>query len=91
MRPGGLLVYATCTLRAAENDEVCDRFEAAAAAGDSGGAPALLRPSPLAEAWGDRVPCTRGHRATLLPCEPPGTDGFFIARYRRAAAGVSAE
>ena len=26
---------------------------------------------------------TRGHRATLLPCEPPGTDGFFIARYRR--------
>ena len=60
----------------------------AAAAGESGawsgGGPPALRPSPLAEAWGDRVPCTHGHRATLLPCEPPGTDGFFIARYRKA-------
>ena len=68
VRPGGLLVYATCTLRAAENDEVCDRFEAAAAAGDSGGAPALLRPSPLAEAWGD------GRSSCLLYTSPSPRD-----------------
>jgi len=77
LMPGGRLIYSTCTLRRAENQEICSRF---------------LRDNPdfspvdfsetLAEfgvkkAETDQEP----HMITLLP-QNNSTDGFFIAAFR---------
>ena len=71
VRPGGTLVYATCTFRRAENDGVALAFEAAH--------PAFERAAPLlpAEVLGrDRFVRTWPHRH--------GTDAFFAAVWIRA-------
>jgi len=71
VRPGGRLVYATCSLLRAENDEVAAGF-----ARDH----ADFQPEPLAglpaQALDDRG------RLLLLP-HVHGTDGFFAAAFRR--------
>lgn len=59
LRPGGALVYATCTISPRENEQVVERF---------------LARDP-------RFACER--EALLLP-HRDGTDGFFLARLRRA-------
>lgn len=66
---GGELVYSTCTVRKAENDEVCDR---------------LLSEHPELEAvmlpeWKGQ---SFGCRATLSPMNG-FDDGFFIAKFRK--------
>ena len=66
---GGELVYSTCTVRKAENDEVCDR---------------LLSEHPELEAvalpeWNGQ---SFGCRATLSPMNG-FDDGFFIAKFRK--------
>ncbi len=68
-RPGGRVVYSTCTLIAEENEDVVD---AAGAALDDLGAdhPGLAHP--------------RRPRALLTLPHRDGTDGFFIARMRAA-------
>lgn len=65
--PGGILVYSTCTLSRAENDEVVDRFLS-----EHG----EFEPSQL-PFFND----TKG-RITMFP-QIHHTDGFFIARFLR--------
>ena len=70
VKPGGTLVYSTCTLSRAENDEVAGRFAAAH--------PEFLpivQQVPFAGAAGE---CMR----TYCPDENGG-DGFFTASFRR--------
>ena len=70
VRPGGVLVYSTCTLNPEENGGVVDRFLAA-------------NPnfSPEDFSLGALGPSSDGRR-TLTPHRDK-TDGFFIARMRR--------
>ena len=75
LKPGGLLVYSTCTLNPAENSGVAERF----AAENPGVSPFPLRlPTPVR-----RVFPEPDHQLTLFP-QKSGTDGFFIAAFRRA-------
>lgn len=68
LEEGGTLVYSTCTVRRAENEEVCER---------------LLREHPeleaveLPEMLGEKF----GTMATLMP--PKFGSGFFIAKFRK--------
>ncbi|MEO8689876.1 MAG: 16S rRNA (cytosine(967)-C(5))-methyltransferase RsmB [Solirubrobacteraceae bacterium] len=76
VRPGGTLVYSTCTISPAENEGVVARFLAGHTAFEADdlreAVPVWQHPS---------VPC---HLQTLPHRD--GTDGFFIARLRRRAA-----
>ena len=70
VKPGGTLVYSTCTLSRAENDGVAERFAAAH--------PEFLpivQPVPYAGAAGEPM-------RTYCPDENGG-DGFFTAAFRR--------
>ena len=70
VKPGGTLVYSTCTLSRAENDDVAKRFAAAH--------PEFLpivQPVPYAGAAGEPM-------RTYCPDENGG-DGFFTAAFRR--------
>ncbi|MGI9021505.1 MAG: 16S rRNA (cytosine(967)-C(5))-methyltransferase RsmB [Solirubrobacterales bacterium] len=74
VRPGGTVVYSTCTISVAENEEVVRAVL---------GAGAPLEPDDLgAEHPGLASP----HDPRTLQSRPDrdGTDGFFIARFRRA-------
>lgn len=73
VRPGGTLVYSTCTLSRAENDEVVAAFLKTHP--DFEGIPFL---EELGAPFGG--PCV-----TLVPRDF-GSDGFFIAKLRRRAA-----
>jgi 16S rRNA (cytosine967-C5)-methyltransferase len=68
VRPGGVLVYATCSLERAEGEAQAERFLAERA--DYANAPPSI-------AGGEPY-------ARILPSPVPGgCDGFFIARFRR--------
>ena len=71
VKDGGLLVYATCTLRREENDGVVDGFLAAHPAFTS---------EALPFAGGE------SGKKTFLP-QVDGTDGFFCAKLRKKASG----
>ncbi|KAG8462760.1 hypothetical protein KFE25_004736 [Diacronema lutheri] len=84
---GGTLVYATCAISAPENEDVARWLGAHAAL------PGGVRLEPLPFGPEDGLPVraaglgglsggAREHMAWLLPHEH-GTDGFFIARWRR--------
>jgi 16S rRNA (cytosine967-C5)-methyltransferase len=80
LKPGGRLVYATCSLLVEENDAIADAFAAA-----QPGFEAL----DVAEVLGSqRVPdastLTEGGRLRLWP-HRHGTDGFFAAVWQRTA------
>jgi 16S rRNA (cytosine967-C5)-methyltransferase len=73
LRPGGTLVYATCTVSPRENEQVVQRFMAAHggyALDDLGAAQPGLA-------------CAGEPRALQLLPHREGTDGFFFARIRR--------
>jgi 16S rRNA (cytosine967-C5)-methyltransferase len=75
LSPGGRLVYATCSLARAENEEV-----AAFAASLPG-----LHPFPLSRTLGEelaRQVGADGHVLNLWP-HRHGTDGFFVAAFER--------
>lgn len=69
LAPGGELVYSTCTLRKAENDQVCDRLLKAHPE---------LEPCKLGGILGEKF----GSRASIFPMHF-GSDGFFIAKFRK--------
>ena len=76
LRPGGTLVYSTCTISARENEEVVAPFL------DGAGERLGLRADPL----GERYPeLASGRDPRFLQVRPDrdGTDGFFIARLTR--------
>ncbi|HMU62487.1 MAG TPA: RsmB/NOP family class I SAM-dependent RNA methyltransferase, partial [Gemmatimonadales bacterium] len=73
VRPGGLLVYATCSLEPEENEEQVARFLSAHP--DFHREPSHAVPNECLSAAGD---------LTLLP-HRHGTDGAFAARLRRAS------
>jgi 16S rRNA (cytosine967-C5)-methyltransferase len=75
VRPGGRLVYATCSVGTTENEEVADF-----AAREAG-----LSPAPIAPLLGQERARELGAeeaRLTLLP-HRHGTDGFFVATFER--------
>jgi 16S rRNA (cytosine967-C5)-methyltransferase len=78
VRPGGRLVYATCSILPAENGDQADWFLAHHAE---------FTPVPLADAWPAGVTDQRirsGDRLILTPYRH-GTDGFFATAFRRQA------
>jgi len=77
VKPGGRLVYATCSLLAEENEEVADRFAAA----NPGFKP--LHCGELLAA--QRIPLDTGERLRLWP-HIHHTDGFFAAAFERYTA-----
>jgi len=77
LAPGGRLIYATCTLLAAENQAVVE-----AVASERG-----LRVVPLADAWDGRAAATATADGRFFQVDPArhGTDGFFAAVLERPA------
>ncbi|HEY6909181.1 MAG TPA: 16S rRNA (cytosine(967)-C(5))-methyltransferase RsmB [Myxococcales bacterium] len=73
VKPGGLLVYALCTLTPGECDEQVERFVAAHRG-------FVVDPPPA----GFPADCLAGRFMRTLP-HRTGTDGFFAARLRRVS------
>ena len=70
VKPGGVLLYSTCTVRKCENEDVAEAFLRE----NHGFAPeSFTLPEPLGQCGGMR---------TILPDEA-GTDGFFICKLRK--------
>ena len=84
VKPGGRLVYATCSMLAEENDEQIDAF--------LGRHPDFER-IPVADIWreviGGDCPAA-GPTLSLTPLRH-GTDGFFVAILQRKASGGTKE
>lgn len=74
VKPGGRLVYATCSILPDENEAVADAFAAAHPEFESLSCAALLAVQ--------RIPIDTGERLRLWP-HRHGTDGFFAAAYQR--------
>jgi 16S rRNA (cytosine967-C5)-methyltransferase len=75
VKPGGRLVYATCSILRQENEAVIEAF-----LGRNGGFTAL---SCAALLQAQRIPLETGERLQLRP-HVHGTDGFFAAALERA-------
>jgi 16S rRNA (cytosine967-C5)-methyltransferase len=79
VKPGGRLVYATCSILQEENDAVADDFLRAHAD---------FRPESCAELLkAQRIALDTGERLRLLP-HVHGTDGFYAAAFTRRMAGA---
>jgi len=76
LRPGGALVYSTCTISSAENEAVV------ASVLQGPGAELGLRADGLGERYPD-LASSRDRRFLQVRPDRDGTDGFFIARLRR--------
>ena len=74
LKPGGRLVYATCSILSEENEAVADRF--------AGGHPEFTALSCGELLATQRVAVDTGERLRLWP-HRHGTDGFFAAAFQR--------
>lgn len=80
LKPGGVLIYCTCSLQKSEGEERIDRFLEA-------GAPFTLSPINVSEIGGLESLLTRHGMIRSLPfhlAPSGGIDGFFIARLIRS-------
>jgi 16S rRNA (cytosine967-C5)-methyltransferase len=78
LKPGGLLVYATCSLERAEGEEQVERFLAASPDFSTDPVGSDLLPSgiePTPEGWVRTLPHMLAEQGRL--------DGFFVAKLRR--------
>ncbi|KAG5190168.1 S-adenosyl-L-methionine-dependent methyltransferase, partial [Tribonema minus] len=78
VKPGGRLVYATCSLLAAENDDIADWFDVNG--NDFTASPFQDEPTE------HKLHSGQTNRKLLLPSSAPlgqNTDGFFISRWVR--------
>lgn len=76
-RPGGFVVYATCSVLAAENQRVvADAVRAAAG---------RVRHVPLAEAWPAHAAAVGDGQDLIVTPDRHGTDGFYAAVLQRSA------
>jgi 16S rRNA (cytosine967-C5)-methyltransferase len=75
VKPGGRLLYATCSVLRAENDALADDFQAAS--------PEFRPVSCAALFAAQRITLDTGERLRLAP-HRHGTDGFFAAAFERA-------
>lgn len=81
VRPGGSLVYCTCTINPDENDGQVDQFLASESRFASESISSHLPEKLTADNPGHMASAEKG-RLLLLPDED-GCDGFFIAKMRR--------
>eukprot|EP01060_Flectonema_neradi_P013193 TRINITY_DN19976_c0_g1_i1.p1 TRINITY_DN19976_c0_g1~~TRINITY_DN19976_c0_g1_i1.p1 ORF type:complete len:454 (+),score=93.74 TRINITY_DN19976_c0_g1_i1:97-1458(+) len=76
--PGGVLVYATCTLNPAENHAITSSFQSSN--------PSFI-PDPLVNAWGstrcDHLGVPESENEMTLYPNIHGTDGFYVCRWRK--------
>jgi 16S rRNA (cytosine967-C5)-methyltransferase len=77
--PGGLLIYAVCSLEADEGEQIAKAF---AARHDEWKIEPVLADELPAGILPDKVGRVRIRPGTLA--DKGGADGFFIARFRRA-------
>jgi 16S rRNA (cytosine967-C5)-methyltransferase len=75
LKEGGTLLYSTCTIDRTENEDMADYIEKELG----------LVPDALAPYLPAGLPGIDGNRLQLTP-DVHGTDGFFIARFRKEAA-----
>ena len=73
LRSGGILIYSTCTINRAENEENAAWIEKELG----------LQPQDLSSFLPEGIPGICGNMLQLLP-HVHGTDGFFISRFRKA-------
>ena len=73
VKPGGLLLYATCTLNPAENGDVAQAFL---------NSHSEFEPAPFQLPGVEHLVEEPAHTLTMLPAGG-GSDGFFAARFRR--------
>jgi len=76
VKPGGRLVYATCSILHEENEAIVDAFQR--------GAPEFKALSCAALLAAQKIPLDTGERLRLWP-QVHGTDGFFAAAFERAS------
>ena len=91
VKPGGVLVYATCSVLRAEDEDIVAAF-----LGDGGFTPVPPKEmlgAPVAQAIVDRLPADAGEglRSTNPPSlrlwpQHQGTDGFYAAALRKTAS-----
>jgi 16S rRNA (cytosine967-C5)-methyltransferase len=84
VKPGGRLVYATCSVLREENEQQVERFLAAH--------PDFVL-VPIAEVWAATIGGTPPEDAGTLRLTPArhGTDGFFVAVMQRRDAQTEAK
>lgn len=82
-RPGGTIVYATCTYAPEENEGVLDALDPSLVTIEPLDVPAGLRVSPGITAWDGRHFRPDAANAARLWPHHNDTGGFFVARLRR--------